>query len=477
MTSRVCVIVLHVGHSARQPFVVFRLLEQRVVLRQFALGTSHLVAEVLQSPGLGASGHSQQPVERLLGGLVLATQSAQLGFHLAQLLLLILYVSLRLCYLQAYLLGQAPCLGEPRLFLHGRLAQAAGAFGHVVGQWRKAFGAIVEPQPAQHPPCAGRLLQSLALAAQCVEEELRVGHFVLQQVGLLLQLVALQRQAGHLGFLLLYQRFALALGLLASPQPTDVVLQLLHLILLVLYQPFHALAGVCLGRQSGMGCVQGSLGVGDAGLQVAQVSAGLIQTRLEDAHEEVGYGLACGLVVKLLMHEYRPRWRLLIYIDEAQQLVHGNAAVGLYLRDAHQAEEYRRESLPLLGGGIAHPLRAAAAAQGVVHIAPVERHGLAGLHPSLGVLVQGALQGDCGIACAHLHQHTAAAARLLYEAGVFTAQTVEEQVGDGGLAAAVVAANDIHSVMKTLIISHLAILGEHSESVDKEIIGHRICIP
>ena len=76
-----------------------------------------------------------------------------------------------------------------------------------------------------------------------------------------------------------------------------------------------------------------------------------------------------------------------------------------------------------------------------------------------------------------MNQHTGATACLGDKIGVVGTQCIEEQVGDGRFAAAVVATDDIDAVVEAFVVGYLVILSENVETVDKEINRHRIWIP
>ena len=154
----------------------------------------------------------------------------------------------------------------------------------------------------------------------------------------------------------------------------------------------------------------------------------------------------------------------------------GEVAVGLCLGDVQGFEEYGREAAPVRGVLVAVGLPLFGVCQGFVERTPVEGHALLLLDVSVVVFPQQALQGEGGTADAGLYPHFRAVLGLAHKAGVVAAQAVEQQVGDGGLAAAVVAPDDVHAGVEAFVVGHLPRFGEHVEAFYLQISIHRIYI-
>ena len=106
----------------------------------------------------------------------------------------------------------------------------------------------------------------------------------------------------------------------------------------------------------------------------------------------------------------------------------------------------------------------------------MDGHGLLGKDAPFLVLGKGARKGDDGSIGLHLDHDTAAPLGFGCETGVVAAQAEEEQMGDGGFAAAVLATDDVDAVVVTLVVGHMVVCGEHVEPVDKEANSRHIWI-
>ena len=122
-------------------------------------------------------------------------------------------------------------------------------------------------------------------------------------------------------------------------------------------------------------------------------------------------------------------------------------------------------------------VEAAVKAESLVEAAPVDGHADGAVDSSVVTHLNLAAKGIDGIVDADFDIYRLALLCLVDEVGIDSAEGEEEQVGDGGLATAVLATDDVHTVVEALVVGHTMVAGDDVEAVDEEISSHHIWIP
>ena len=322
--------------------VVLGVFEHGLVLEYLSLEKSLLVDEAVHL-FVGRAAHAlEHGVEGMTLGIIIFTEGLDFGIGLHAQVLVFLQDLLRLLQLEGEFEVDAVGMGKSCLAVDGRFAQAAVAGLGLEGQRRETLGTELKGERTQCLAGLDGVLDGGFLPIQFLDEAGGVGDGEVEAFEFLLGFEPLLAQACHLLLLILYLGeggLLRLLGVALAAHLVNLAAEVFYLAVLMVDD------GVQMGRREVLGFLQGPLDGSDVGLGGGEFSGefllrkfGLIEVGVENAHQEVGDGLASGLVVELLVEEEGGGGRLLVDVDEAQELVEGDVVVAFHYGITHQGE-------------------------------------------------------------------------------------------------------------------------------------------